>query len=141
MQIGYNAGGRLANPHGRTGPRTEPMHAHPAAAAAAAASSLILLREDIESVAVLTLNRPQSRNSLSEAMLEALGDALTAIAHDDSVRAVVLAANGPAFSAGHDLKELNQRRSDADRGRAYFKHVMTTCSAVMQQIVLLPQPQ
>ncbi len=115
------------------------MHAHPAAAAVAA-SSLILLREDIEGVAVLTLNRPQSRNSLSEAMLEALGDALTAIAHDESVRAVVLAANGPAFSAGHDLKELNQRRSDADRGRAYFKHVMATCSAVMQQIVLLPQP-
>ena len=114
------------------------MHAHPATAAAV--SSLILLREDIEGVAVLTLNRPQSRNSLSEAMLEALGDALTAIAHDDSVRAVVLAANGPAFSAGHDLKELNQRRSDADCGRAYFKHVMTTCSAVMQQIVLLPQP-
>jgi len=138
MQIGYNAGGRFANPHGRTGPRTEPMHAHPATAAAV--SSLILLREDIEGVAVLTLNRPQSRNSLSEAMLEALGDALTAIAHDGSVRAVVLAANGPAFSAGHDLKELNQRRSDADRGRAYFKHVMTTCSAVMQQIVLLSQP-
>ena len=114
------------------------MHAQPAAAAVA--SSLILLREDIEGVAVLTLNRPQSRNSLSEAMLEALGDALTAIAHDDSVRAVVLAANGLAFSAGHDLKELSKRRSDDDRGRAYFKHVMTTCSAVMQQIVLLPQP-
>ena len=116
------------------------MHAQPAAVAAAAASSLILLREDTEGVAVLTLNRPQSRNSLSEAMLEALGDALTAIAHDKSVRAVVLAANGPAFSAGHDLKELNQHRSDDDRGRAYFKHVMTMCSAVMQQIVLLPQP-
>ncbi len=111
-----------------------------AAAAAAADSSLILLREDIASVAVLTLNRPQARNSLSEAMLEALGDALTAIAHDDTVRAVVLAANGPAFSAGHDLKELNQHRADEDRGRAYFKHIMTMCSAVMQQIVTLPQP-
>ncbi|MGA3308358.1 MAG: enoyl-CoA hydratase [Xanthobacteraceae bacterium] len=119
------------------------MHAQPATVAtvaAAADSSLILLREDIASVAVLTLNRPQARNSLSEAMLEALGDALTAIAHDDSVRAVVLAANGPAFSAGHDLKELNQHRADEDRGRAYFKHIMTMCSAVMQQIVTLPQP-
>jgi hypothetical protein len=66
------------------------MNAHAATASAAAASSLILLREDIASVAVLTLNRPQTRNSLSEAMLEALGDALTAIAHDASVRAVVL---------------------------------------------------
>ena len=81
-----------------------------------------------------------TRNSLSEAMLEALGDALTAIAHDAGVRAVVLAANGPAFSAGHDLKELNSHRADHDRGRAYFKHIMTTCSAMMQQIVTMPQP-
>jgi enoyl-CoA hydratase/carnithine racemase len=110
------------------------------AAAAASSSSLILLREDVSDIAVLTLNRPQARNSLSEAMLEALGDALTAIAHQRSVRAVVLAANGPAFSAGHDLKELNQHRADDDRGRGYFKHIMGLCSTVMQQIVLLPQP-
>jgi enoyl-CoA hydratase/carnithine racemase len=110
------------------------------AAAKAAPASLILLREDVGGVAVLTLNHPQTRNSLSEEMLETLGDAFTAIAHDKSVRAVVLAANGPAFSAGHDLKELTRHRSDEDRGRAYFKHVMNTCSAVMQQIVTLPQP-
>ena len=116
------------------------MNAQTAAAAKAAASSLILLREDIGGVAVLTLNHPQTRNSLSEEMLEALGDALTAIAHDNSVRAVVLAANGPAFSAGHDLKEFTNHRSDEDRGRAYFKHIMTTCSVMMQQIVTLPQP-
>src|ERR1700693_6073431 len=116
------------------------MNAQAATAAAAAASALILLREDIEDVAILTLNRPQARNSLSEATLEALGDALTAIAHDRAVRAVIIAGNGPAFSAGHDLKELNQRRSDADRGRAYFKHIMGLCSGVMQQVVTLPQP-
>jgi enoyl-CoA hydratase/carnithine racemase len=109
-------------------------------AKAAAASELILLREDISSVAMLTLNRPHARNSLSEAMLEALGDAFTAIAHERAVRAIVLAANGPAFSAGHDLKELSARRADEDRGRAYFKHIMTLCSTVMQQIVTLPQP-
>jgi enoyl-CoA hydratase/carnithine racemase len=56
------------------------------------------------------------------------------------VRAVVIAANGPAFSAGHDLKEINAHRSDPDRGRAYFKHIMGLCSAMMQQIVMLPQP-
>ena len=118
------------------------MNAHTVSATAApdAASSLILLRDDVANVAVLTLNHPQSRNSLSEAMLEALGDALTAIAHDRSVRAVVLAANGPAFCAGHDLKELNAHRSDEDRGRAYYKHIMNTCSTMMQQIVMLPQP-
>jgi len=116
------------------------MNAQTATAKAAASPQLVLLREDVGPTAVLTLNRPQARNSLSEALLEALGDALTAIAHERTVRAVVLAANGPAFCAGHDLKELNARRSDADRGRAYFKHIMALCSGVMQQIVALPQP-
>ena len=56
------------------------------------------------------------------------------------MRAVVIAANGPAFSAGHDLKELTARRSDADRGRGYFAQIMTACSAMMQAIVNLPKP-
>jgi enoyl-CoA hydratase/carnithine racemase len=73
-------------------------------------------------------------------MLVALSNALTDIAADRTVRAVVLAANGPAFCAGHDLKELTGRRSDADGGRAYFQHIMTLCSAMMQRIVNLPQP-
>ncbi len=111
-----------------------------AATAKLAADAPILLREDKGSIAILTLNRPQARNSLSEAMLETLGDALTAIARERSVRAVVLAANGPAFCAGHDLKEINARRTDADRGRAYFNRIMELCSTVMQQIVTLPQP-
>jgi enoyl-CoA hydratase/carnithine racemase len=110
------------------------------ATAASAPSSLILLREDRGGIAVLTLNRPQARNSLSEALLEALGDTLSTIAHDRAVRALVLAAVGPAFSAGHDLKELNAHRSEDDRGRAYFKRIMGLCSRVMQQIVRLPQP-
>jgi enoyl-CoA hydratase/carnithine racemase len=118
------------------------MNAQAAAKTSAAteASSLILLREDVGDIAILTLNRPRTLNSLSEDMLEALGDALTAIAHDRTVRAVILAANGPAFSAGHDLKELQRHRSDEDKGRSYFKHVFATCSAMMQQIVGLPQP-
>ncbi|HUI14620.1 MAG TPA: enoyl-CoA hydratase [Xanthobacteraceae bacterium] len=111
-----------------------------ATTAAAAGPSPILLREDQGGIAILTLNRPQARNSLSEAMLEALREAFAAIGQDRAVRAVVLAANGPAFSAGHDLKELNARRKDADRGRDYFKHIVGLCSAVMQQIVTLPQP-
>lgn len=117
------------------------MSSHTARTALAdAVSDPPLLREDIAAVAMLTLNRPRARNSLSEAMLKALGTALGAIAHERAVRAVILAANGPAFSAGHDLKELNVHRSDADRGRAYFGHVMELCSTVMQQIVTLPQP-
>jgi enoyl-CoA hydratase/carnithine racemase len=116
------------------------MSADTAVATSPGMSALMLLREDVAGVAVLTLNQPQSRNTLSEAMLEALGDAFTAIARDESVRAVVLAANGPAYCAGHDLKELSRHRSQSDGGRAYFKHIMTMCSTMMQQIVALPQP-
>jgi enoyl-CoA hydratase/carnithine racemase len=118
------------------------MNAQTATAAAAADSpSLILQREDLKGgIAILMLNRPEARNSLSEAMLEALSDALTAIAHDRTVRVVILTANGPAYSAGHDLKELNAHRKDEDRGRSYFKHIMEMCSGMMQQIVGLPQP-
>src|SRR6266436_3187956 len=61
--------------------------------------------------------------------------------HDDTrVRAVVIAANGPAFSSGHDMKELTARRTDADRGRAYFAEIMNASSAMVQAIVHLPKP-
>jgi len=112
----------------------------PPSPARAQASTPVLLREDQGDIAILTLNRPDSRNSLSEALLAALGAELDAIAADRNLRAVVLAANGPAFSAGHDLKELTAHRNDPDRGRGYFKFIMETCSAVMQRIVRLPQP-
>ncbi len=100
----------------------------------------VLLRERDGDVALVTLNRPAARNSLSEELLNALFIALGDIAADTSVRALVIAANGPAFCAGHDLKELTARRSDVDGGRAFFRHTMTTCSAMMQRIVNLPQP-
>jgi enoyl-CoA hydratase/carnithine racemase len=104
------------------------------------ASEPILLRDDADDVTVLTLNRPQVGNALSESMLSALSDALAAVASDHGVRAVVLAANGSAFCAGHDLKELTGRRSDPDGGRAFFERVWQACGTVMQAIVHLPQP-
>jgi len=73
-----------------------------------------LKRERAGAVRILTLARPEKRNSLSEAMLGALQAAITEADGEDAVRAVVLAAEGPVFSAGHDLKELTARRSDAD---------------------------
>jgi enoyl-CoA hydratase/carnithine racemase len=91
-------------------------------------------------VAVLTLNRPAQRNSLSDAMIAQLHGALNEIGADTSVRAVVIAANGPAFCAGHDLKEITAHRAGPDRGRAYFTKLMRACSAMMQAIVHLPQP-
>ncbi len=100
----------------------------------------ILLHEQIGDVAVLTLNRSAARNSLSDGLIAELHGALRDIAGDTTVRAVVIAANGPAFSAGHDLKELTARRADADGGRAYFGELMTACSAMMQAVVRLPKP-
>jgi enoyl-CoA hydratase/carnithine racemase len=109
-------------------------------ARAATPQSPILLRETQGSIAVLTLNRPEARNSLSEGLIAELHATLNEIHDDAKVRAVVIAANGSAFSAGHDMKELTGRRSDADGGRAYFADVMNACSAMMQAIVRLPKP-
>src|SRR5205814_4534117 len=100
----------------------------------------VLLRENRDDVAVLILNRPEARNSLSEALITAVTESLAEIAADKRIRVVVLAADGPAFSAGHDMKEMTARRSDADRGRAYFKQLMDACSTMMQAIVHLPKP-
>jgi enoyl-CoA hydratase/carnithine racemase len=100
----------------------------------------VLLREDNNGIALLVLNRPEARNSLTEGLLEALAEAFAAMRDDRSVRAVVLAANGPAFCAGHDLKELTSHRNDRDRGRAYFETVFELSGALTQSIVDLPQP-
>jgi enoyl-CoA hydratase/carnithine racemase len=91
-------------------------------------------------VCLLTLNRPARRNSLSLALLKALREALAAIAADPAVRVVVLAGEGPAFCAGHDLAELTAHRADADGGEAFFRTAMGECAAMMQAIVALPQP-
>jgi enoyl-CoA hydratase/carnithine racemase len=100
----------------------------------------VLRREVRDGVALLILNRPASRNSLSEAMLGELIDALAAIGRDTSIRAVVIAAEGPAFCSGHDLKELTARRGDPDGGRGFFTSVWDRCSTMMQSVVRLPQP-
>ncbi len=100
----------------------------------------VLLRADLDGIALLSLNRPQQRNTLSEAMLKALADAFAAIAQDRAVRAVIISHNGPAFSSGHDMKEMTAHRADPDRGRAYFRALMEQCSALMMSVRKLPQP-
>jgi enoyl-CoA hydratase/carnithine racemase len=96
--------------------------------------------ETASDVAILTLNSPASRNALSLAMISELAAWLDALAGRNEVRAVVLQAEGPAFCAGHDLKELTAHRNDPDRGHAFFEETMRACSALMQKIVTLPQP-
>lgn len=88
----------------------------------------------------LTLNDVKRRNALSEAMLATLGTAFEEAGDDPSVRVIILAANGPAFCAGHDLKEMTAGRAASDGGEAYFASVMSTCSGVMQGIVNCPKP-
>jgi enoyl-CoA hydratase/carnithine racemase len=95
----------------------------------------ILLRHGDGNIATLTLNRPAARNALSIELMQALDAALAAIADDRSVHVVILAANGPAFCAGHDLREMR-----ATPTRAAYEAVFALCSRLMQRIVRLPKP-
>lgn len=103
-------------------------------------ASPILREQRQDGVSLLRLNRPARRNSLSRATLAALDAALSGIAADRTVRAVVIAGEGPAFCAGHDLAELASHRADRDGGEAFFRDTMRACATVMQAIVALPQP-
>jgi enoyl-CoA hydratase/carnithine racemase len=96
---------------------------------------LVLQQRDERGVVTLTLNRPQSLNALSEAMLATLGEAFVALAEDESVRAVVLGASGRAFCAGHDLKEMR-----AEPSLEYYERLFAQCSTVMLAIQRLPVP-
>jgi enoyl-CoA hydratase/carnithine racemase len=92
------------------------------------------------SVLTLTLNRPDERNALSENLMRALQLSLDEAAEDKTVKAVIIAAKGTAFSAGHDLKELNARRADKDSGLAYYRALFAQCSHLMMTILRLPKP-
>ena len=100
----------------------------------------LLLEYFDDRIARLTLNRPESRNSLSIAMLDGLADAFGQLSNKPDVKVIILQANGPVFCAGHDLKELTAARSQADKGQAFFNRTMTKCSAVMQAIIACPKP-
>ena len=95
----------------------------------------ILLRTDTDGVATLTLNRPSARNALSTGLMAALQTEIDAIAQDISVRVVVIAANGPAFCAGHDLREVRGTPT-----REAYEALFAQCSALMLSITRLPQP-
>jgi enoyl-CoA hydratase/carnithine racemase len=88
----------------------------------------------------LTLNRASARNALSQGLMAALQDALDAATGDKAVRVIIIAADGPAFSSGHDLKEMTSRRGDADKGKAFYTALFTQCSKLMQTIVRHPKP-
>jgi enoyl-CoA hydratase/carnithine racemase len=95
----------------------------------------ILLRHGAGGIATLTLNRPDARNALGAGLMGELQDALDALRTDADVKVVIIAANGPAFCSGHDLKELR-----AGPQRATYEALFAQCSRLMQSIVHLPQP-
>ena len=95
----------------------------------------LVLREDAHGITRLTLNRPAARNALSMEMMAALQARLDAVAGDRAVKCVILAAAGPVFCAGHDLKQMMAHKGDA----AYYRSVFETCSKLMTSIVRLPQ--
>jgi len=96
----------------------------------------LVLRQKDDAVARVTLNRPERFNPLSSAMIAVLQSELEAIAHDESVRVVVLAAEGRGFCAGHDLKEMNAHTGD----EAWQRHLFEECSRLMMTLTSLPQP-
>lgn len=100
----------------------------------------ILQRNDTGAVAHLRLNAPDRLNALSDEMLAALSDQLTALKDDASIRAVILSGAGKAFCAGHDLKQMTAGRQAKDGGKAYFKDLFDRCTKVMLAIQALPQP-
>lgn len=101
-----------------------------------AGPDLVQLSHADDGVTTLTLSNPAKRNSLSMAMLEALSQTLDAIAAEGSTRVLIIAAEGPVFCAGHDLREL---RSQFGRDQAQLA-LFNRCSQVMQKLVHLPQP-
>ena len=93
-----------------------------------------------EGILTLTFNSPRNRNALSKAMLEALQSQIQAASESIEVRVIVIDAIGSAFCAGHDLKEIESHRGDADDGVKFFQELMSLCSAVMEEIVRSPKP-
>jgi enoyl-CoA hydratase/carnithine racemase len=105
-----------------------------------ARNECVLLHENRGPVAVLTLNRPEARNCLSEALLVSLDEAFERLSGEKGIRAVVLTGAPSAFCSGHDLKELAAHHDDADGGKAYYAHVFSLCGQMMQRITACPKP-
>ncbi len=100
----------------------------------------LLLRNDQNAVATLTLNSPQNLNALSEEMLTALQSQLDLLSNDQSIRAIILRGAGKVFCAGHDLKQMTAARQHPDAGKAYFNTLFEQCATLMQTITKQPQP-
>lgn len=103
-------------------------------------NNLVKTQIDSQGVLRLTLCDASTRNSLSEAMLACLSEHFATASTDPTVKVIILAAEGPAFCSGHNLKELTAARVNDDGGKAYFSKIMQMCASMMQIIVNCPKP-
>ena len=101
-----------------------------------------ILKSSITSDGILrlVLNNPDNHNVLSEEMMSNMQSSLDESIKTKQVRVIIISAEGPTFSAGHDLKELTKERQNSDKGKSYYKKIMTKCSNLMQSIVNNPKP-
>ena len=101
-----------------------------------------ILKTSINSdgILILTLNSPHNHNALSEEMIFNIQSALNESIDNKKIRVIIISAEGPTFSAGHDLTELTKARKNSDKGKMYYKEIMSKCSILMQTIVNNPKP-
>jgi enoyl-CoA hydratase/carnithine racemase len=116
------------------------MDATAAATAVRSENTPVLLEERTEGVLRLVMNRPAQRNALSVALMSALQDALERAAADQACRVIIIAGAGPAFCAGHDLRELRSEDDVSEARRETYRRIFAQCSALMLQIVRLQKP-
>ena len=110
------------------------------ATAATSSAAPFVLREDQGAIATLALNRPAKYNALSSDMMTALQAAFDEAGRDRAIAVIVLRAEGKGFCGGHDLKEMQARRADSDRGSAFYVALFAQCACLMRTITALPQP-
>lgn len=103
-------------------------------------NSILISQTIDEAILLLTMNHLDNRNALSENMISNLSEAISKASINEDIKVIIIASNGPVFSAGHELKEMNLARKSEDLGRAYFKFLFDSCSSLMQLIVNCPKP-
>ncbi|MDO5643098.1 MAG: enoyl-CoA hydratase [Paracoccus sp. (in: a-proteobacteria)] len=100
----------------------------------------LILRSDHDGITRLVLNRPETFNLLSAEMIATLYTTLASIGAEEDARVIVIAGSGRAFSAGHDLRQMQAARANPDGGRAGYRALFGGCAQLMELIATLPQP-
>ena len=100
----------------------------------------LVIKHINQKIGILSLNSPERLNALSEDMIESLSENLNLLGTDKKINAIIIRAEGKAFCAGHDLKEMTLHRQKEDRGKEYFNWLFRKCATMMANISRLPKP-